>query len=252
MQRQDISKLMDLIADSSYIVALTGAGISTSAGISTFRGQDGLYSDSNFPGEKFFNYKSFLEDPSLFYTHIPRYLKLIEEAKPTPTHRLLKRLEELGKLKIVITQNVDGLHQQAGNTNVLDLHGNFLSYRCTKCRHKVEINPDLYAQVMQSNIPSCPVEDCDGVLRPEIVFFGEPVHGQEKALTEVQKADLLLVMGTSLSSYPAAELPGYLTIQTKLVIINLEPANYEERAQLVLHEDVNEVAFKTRLVKEEL
>jgi len=217
MQRENIDQLMDLIAHSSYIVALTGAGISKSAGIPLFRGKDGIYSDPEFPGEALFDYQTFLKDPSLFYSHIPKFLNYLKGSLPTPAHHFLKRLEDLGKLKAVITQNVDGLHQKAGNTNVLELHGNFRTYRCTQCRHQVDINEDLESQVMNGKIPKCPLEDCDGVLRPEIVFFGEPVNNLEKALTEVQKADLLLVMGTSLMVYPANQLPGYLSNNSKFV-----------------------------------
>lgn len=242
---------MEFIMKSNYIVALTGAGISTSTGISDFRGPNGLYKRKDIPAEKIFDLNYFREDPALFYKHIGSMMSTIKKAKPTKGHLFLKKLQDLGKLKTVVTQNIDGLHNRAGNTNVIELHGNFEKFHCVVCNH--EENPDdknykdILAKIKEKKVPKC--RKCKkGAMKPNVVFFGEYVRDLEKALTEVQKADLLITMGTSLTVYPASTLPGYLHDGSRLVIINNEETPYDIKAKVVLHEDIDEVVDKLKIL----
>lgn len=241
---------MDFIMKSQYIVALTGAGISTKAGIPDFRGPNGLYSRKDIPGENLFNFDIFRSDPTVFYTHVPELMDLCLKAEPTKGHLFLKKLEDLGRLKTVVTQNIDGLHQRTGNKNVIELHGNFEKFACIDCRTEIAKGTSDYDLIvksaMKNQVPKC--KHCGGIMKPNIVFFGEYVRDLEKALTEVQKADLLITIGTSLTVYPAAQLPSYIRDEAKLVIINNEETAYDGRAKVVLHEDIDEIVEKLKLV----
>jgi NAD-dependent deacetylase len=247
---QGMDLLMDLIQKSQYIVALTGAGISTKAGIPDFRGPDGLYSRRDFPAEKLFDLEYFKKDPSLFYSHIYELVDIFTNAKPTRGHLLLHKLEVLGKLKTVVTQNIDGLHQKAGNSYVIELHGNFDKFHCVLCMDEISHEDPHYSEIkkdiMDKKVPKC--RKCEGFYKPNVVFFGEYVRDLEKALTEVQKADLLITLGTSLSVYPAGMLPSYIKDESKLVIINEQETPYDGKAKVVLHEDIDTVADKLKLL----
>jgi NAD-dependent deacetylase len=246
MNLEGLDLLMDLISKAKYIVALTGAGISTNAGIPDFRSPKGFYSQPEIPGEEVFDIGYFKKDPSLFYKHIGVFLEGFMKAEPTKGHLFLKKLEDLGKLKCIITQNVDGLHEKAGNSYVIDVHGNFRNFFCMDCKTSVPLNEKILSEVKKKNVPKC--KSCSGVLKPEVVFFGEPVHALEKALTEVQKADLLITLGTSLRVYPVAQLPSYIDKDAKLVIINREETPYDNRARLVIYDDIDTVAQKLGLL----
>lgn len=239
-----IDLLMDLIPKSKYIVALTGAGISTGAGIPDFRGPNGLYSRTDVPGEKLFSIEYFKQDPALFYTYIADLFIPFQAAEPTKGHKFLKKLEDLGKLKTVVTQNIDGLHRKAGNSYVIEVHGNFDTFVCTgSFQHPVEpLNDRIAKCIVKKEVAKCAV--CGAALKPNVVFFGEPVQGLEKALTEVQKADLLIVLGSSLTVYPVAQLPGYLSEPQKLVIVNAQETPYDDRADAVIREDIDAVVDK--------
>jgi NAD-dependent deacetylase len=242
---------MEYIMKSNYIVALTGAGISTSTGIPDFRGPHGLYKRKDIPAEKIFDLNYFREDPSLFYKHIGPMLNAFKKAKPTKGHLFLKKLQDLGKLKTVVTQNIDSLHSRAGNTNVIEIHGSFDKFHCVNCNHEVlpedKNFKDILAKIKEKKVPKC--KKCKkGAMKPNVVFFGEYVRDLEKALTEVQKADMLICMGTSLTVYPASTLPGYLHDSSRLVIINQEDTPYDIKAKVVLHEDIDEVVDKLKIL----
>ncbi len=245
-----IDLLMDFIMKSNYITALTGAGISTNAGIPDFRGPNGLYSRKDIPADKLFDLVYFKEDQTLFYRYINELLDLIDRALPTKGHQLLKKLEDLGKLKTVITQNIDSLHQKAGNSNIIELHGNFEKYNCISCNFEINKNDPEFQNVLEKvkskTVPKC--SRCGNALKPNVVFFGEYVRDLEKALTEVQKADLLIVMGSSLTVYPAAMLPGYLNDKSRLAIINQFETPFDNKAKVVLHEDIDSVVEKLKLL----
>lgn len=241
---------MDLLMKSEYTVALTGAGLSTTAGISDFRGPNGLYNRKDIPGDKLFDIAAFKEDPSLFYRFIPELFGQINTAEPTAGHQLLAKLEKLGKIKTVVTQNIDGLHTRAGNKNVIELHGSMDRFVCTGCQKEfTRESPEdasIREKALKGEVPYCPT--CHASVKPAIVFFGEYVRDLEKAMTEVQKADLLIVMGSSLTVYPAGMLPGYLHDQAKLVIMNMQETPYDHKAKVLLREPIDEVVAKTRLL----
>ncbi len=247
---QGMDLFMDLIMKSSYIVALTGAGISTHAGITDFRGPNGLYSRKDIPADKIFDINYFKQDPALFYNFINDLLNLFEKAKPTKGHKFLKKLETLGKLKAIITQNIDGLHKKAGNSNIIELHGNFEKFYCIECNDEIYPDSPPYKKILSliksKKVPRC--QKCNGIIKPNIVFFGEYVRDLEKALTEIQKADLMITMGASLTVYPASTLPSYLADSSKLVIINNMETPFDTKAKVVLHEDIDDIVDKLKIL----
>lgn len=250
MVLQGIDLLMDFVMKSNYIVALTGAGISTKAGIPDFRGPNGLYARKDIPADKIFELEYFKNDPKLYYTYINELQDLIDKAKPTVAHQFLKKLENLGKLKTVITQNIDSLHHKAGNSQVIELHGNFDKYQCIGCYSEVLAGSpeyqDIQKHIQNKTVAVC--AKCGGSMKPNVVFFGEYVRDLEKALTEVQKADLLLTLGTSLTVYPAAMLPSYIHDKAKLVIINQGETPYDDKAKVVLHEEIDSVVERLKIL----
>jgi NAD-dependent deacetylase len=195
----DSQKLAELIQQSHYIVALTGAGASTSAGIPDFRGPKGIYVTRQYDPERTFDIEWFDSNPGYFFEFARDFLSTIDGIQPTRTHAFLADLERQGPLKALITQNIDGLHQKAGSSNVLEVHGSFQHGHCKHCGRGY-----AYEELKQK-IPHC--ETCGGVVKPDIVFYGEAVHGMDEAQSEARRADLFLVIGTSLTVYPAAMLP---------------------------------------------
>ncbi|MGC8765317.1 MAG: SIR2 family NAD-dependent protein deacylase [Brevinematia bacterium] len=250
MRTEALDVFMELIVKSNYIVALTGAGISTNSGIPDFRGPGGLYSREDLPFERLFSIEYFRGNPFFFYSNFSEILKSINNALPNKGHLFLKKLEDLGRLKVIITQNIDELHKKAGNSCVIELHGNLSRFVCLSCNNEVKRESDEYSLILDKallgNVPAC--FKCGGVLKPDVVFFGEYVHDLEKALTEVQRADLLLTMGTSLTVYPASTLPSYISETAKLVIINNQPTPYDEKAKVVLHDDIDTIVEKLKIL----
>lgn len=193
-----------MIRDSSCAVALTGAGLSTAAGIPDFRGPDGLYVTRRYDPDRVFEYGAFLADPEPFFEFSRDFLEVIEGVQPTATHRVLAALEQRGHLAAVVTQNVDGLHQAAGSERVLSIHGDYTTATCIGCGRGVSLE-DVRRLMADSRVPEC--ERCGGVVKPDLVFFGEAVRDLERAAQAVMAADLMLVLGSSLTVYPAAALP---------------------------------------------
>jgi len=195
-------ELLEKIKASQYVVALTGAGVSTESGIPDFRGPNGLY--SKYP-ENVFDIDYFYADPEGFYRFWREALFPMNEAKPNVVHTLLAELEAQRLLKAVVTQNIDGLHQKAGSKNVIELHGNIFEYCCAKCGRTQRF--ETVKKLLESNpVPRC---NCGGLIRPNIVFFGEslPMHALSEATLHAQECDLMIVLGSSLVVYPAAQLP---------------------------------------------
>lgn len=185
------------------VAALTGAGISTAAGIQDFRGPNGLYVTRRYDPETVFEINAFHRNPAPFYEFTRDFLSVIHTVEPTRTHRFLAALEAEGKLSAVVTQNIDSLHQKAGSQNVIPLHGDYWNSHCLSCG--AEFGLDYLEQaVLDEEVPHCP---CGGFIKPDVVFFGEPVHNLESAAAVVADSDLLLVLGSSLNVYPAAFLP---------------------------------------------
>ena len=200
-QTIDPEACADLIRRSQRVVALTGAGISTVAGIPDFRGPQGLYVTRRYDPEATFDIAAFRRDPAPFYEFTRDFLGVIHNIEPTFSHHFLADLEAQGKLAAVVTQNIDSLHQKAGSENVISVHGDYWTSHCLACRNGFEL-----AQ-MEEMVREAPVPPCGGVIKPDIGFFGEAVHDLDRAATAVAASDLLLVLGSSLAVYPAAFLP---------------------------------------------
>lgn len=200
------------------IIALTGAGISTESGIPPFRGKGGLW--ERFDPMEIAHIDSFMKNPARVWDILVREMKeIMDRAKPNDAHIGLARLEEMGKLSTIITQNVDGLHQVAGSTDVIEFHGNFAWQRCIKCDEKIATS-----EVSLKEIP--PKCACGGILRPDCVFFGEaiPEEALYRSFDLASTCDLMLVVGTSAVVQPAASLPAMARRSRATVIeINLEP-----------------------------
>ena len=239
---EGLDLLMDLITRSASIVALTGAGISTNAGIADFRGPKGFYTRKDIPTDKIFDIVHFRREPEIFYTYIGELVDSFIDAKPTKGHLFLKKLEDLGRLTSVITQNIDGLHHKAGNQNIIDVHGNFNFFNCMDCGDREDWDEDLRTAIREKRVARC--KKCGGVMKPNVVFFGEPVHDLEVALTEVQRSDLMICLGTSLTVYPVSELPSYLPDRSKLAIVNQTETPMDYKARVVLHDDIDQIVTK--------
>ncbi|MHA1978036.1 MAG: SIR2 family NAD-dependent protein deacylase [Candidatus Hodarchaeales archaeon] len=229
----------ELIENKSKIVAFTGAGISVESGIPDFRSSGGLWEKYN-PYE-YAEYSAFLKWPEKFWTMHSELAELVSSAEPNPAHIALVTLENLGKLKTVITQNIDFLHQRAGSSRVLELHGTGETASCLSCQKQFEraMVEKILEKVL---IPRCP--DCGGLIKPNVVLFSEPLPANvfEEAKRELMETDLLIVVGTSISVYPAAALPSLVSIKkTPVIIINDEPTSLDTSASVVIHGKAGEI-----------
>ncbi len=191
------------IARARHLVALTGAGVSTAAGIPDFRGPSGLYASGRYDADAVFRLERFLADSRPFWDFTRDLMAILDRARPTLTHRLLARLEAAGRLRALVTQNVDPLHQQAGSRNVISVHGSYATGRCLACGAAVDYGGMVRA-ARAAALPRC---TCGGALKPDVVFFGEPVHAIDAARREAEASDLLLVLGSSLAVFPACTIP---------------------------------------------
>ena len=231
----EILKLKQWVAESDNIVFFGGAGVSTESGIPDFRSVDGLYNQKwKYPPETILSHSFFERWPEEYY-RFHREKLVIEGVKPNRAHLRLAQLEREGKLKAVVTQNIDGLHQAAGSKNVLELHGSILRAYCSRCRKPYSAD----AMNHGTGVPRC---SCGGVIRPDIVLYEEPLDQEimSRALHYIRNADMLIVGGTSLNVYPAAGLIDYYRGQ-KLVLVNLSSTPYDRYADLVIHEKIGEV-----------
>ena len=229
-------QLQQWIKDSGKVGFFGGAGVSTESGIPDFRSVDGLYSQKyDQPPETILSHTYFVGHTGDFYRFY-RDKMLCLDAKPNAAHQKLAQLERAGKLKAVVTQNIDGLHQMAGSQVVYELHGSVHRNYCTKCRA-------FYgADFIQTGegVPLCPV--CGGLVKPDVVLYEEGLDQDtvEGAVRAIARADVLIVGGTSLVVYPAAGLINYYR-GNKLVLINRDPTPYDGRADLVIHDSIGKV-----------
>ncbi len=231
----NIEKLKAMIAESDNIVFFGGAGVSTESGIPDFRSVDGLYNQKwKYPPETILSRTFFDRDPEEYY-RFHREKLVIDGVKPNRAHLRLAELEREGKLRAVVTQNIDGLHQAAGSKNVLELHGSILRAYCSRCGKKYD--PDIINH--GTGVPRC---TCGGVIRPDIVLYEEPLDDAvvSAAVRYIREADVLIIGGTSLNVYPAAGLINYYR-GNKLVLVNLSETPYDSYADLVIHEKIGEV-----------
>jgi NAD-dependent deacetylase len=222
-----------LIGASKNTVAFTGAGISTGAGIPDFRGKKGIYATGQYP-PNIFDIEAFVKNPKIFYAYGRDFLEQEKHIRPTFTHSFLSALEHCGRLSRVITQNIDGLHQKAGTGSVIEMHGGYGRSHCLSCGQEYGL-AKLRAKVEQDWVPRC--DSCRGVIKPDIVFFGEPVRGFEDAEAAVARCELLLVIGTSLTVHPAAFLPQYA--RGKIVVVNKGSVHMDNDRAVIVDEDID-------------
>ncbi len=225
-----VPKLEELIRDSSNIVFFGGAGVSTESGIPDFRSVDGLYHQKfDYPPEVMLSHSFFLRHTEEFYRFYREKL-IVHGAKPNAAHLRLAALEREGKLKAVVTQNIDGLHQAAGSRRVYELHGSTLRNYCMKCGKFYDV--DFIDK--SEGVPRC--TECGGIVKPDVVLYEEGLDPDtlEGAVRAIQGADLLIVGGTSLAVYPAAGLLQYFRGRN-LVVINKQPTPADHMASLVLN-----------------
>ena len=230
--------LQDIIDKGRRIVFFGGAGVSTESGIPDFRSVDGLYNQKYaYPPE------TILSD-TFFYTHTEEFFEfyrdkmIFPDARPNAAHRKLFELEQAGKLRGIVTQNIDGLHRMAGNKLVYELHGTVYENTCLECGKKY----DLDFMMRSTGVPRCA---CGGVVKPDVVLYGESLDKYTimGACREISRADVLIVAGTSLTVQPAASFLDYFDGRD-LVVINRDATSADRRASLVLHEKVGEVLGK--------
>ena len=232
---EKIKKLKEWVAKSDNIVFFGGAGVSTESGIPDFRSVDGLYNQQwKYPPETILSHSFFSKYPEEYY-RFHRAKLVIEGVKPNRAHLRLAELECEGKLRAVITQNIDGLHQAAGSKNVLELHGSILRAYCSKCRRPYPADVINYG----TEVPRC---SCGGVIRPDIVLYEEALDQDilYRSVEYIRNADMLIVGGTSLNVYPAAGLINYYR-GNKLVLVNRSATAYDSYADLVIHDTIGEV-----------
>ena len=228
-------KLKELINGSNNIVFFGGAGVSTESGIPDFRSTDGLYhQEYDYPPETILSHSFFMRNPEEFYRFYKNKM-LCLDAKPNMAHKKLAELEKAGKLKAVITQNIDGLHQAAGSKEVLELHGSVHHNYCMKCGKSYDAEYMLHAE----GVPTC---SCGGRIKPDVVLYEEGLDMtvMARAIQAIQDADMLIIGGTSLIVYPAAGLIDYYR-GNKLVVINMSVTSQDKNADLVIQEPIGKV-----------
>ncbi|MBQ1275212.1 MAG: NAD-dependent protein deacylase [Cellulosilyticum sp.] len=233
--RMVIEKLKKIIQESHNIVFFGGAGCSCESGIPDFRSSNGLYSkklNRNFTPEQAVSHTFFMKYPEEFYDFYKKHL-IYPNAKPNDCHIALAKLEEMGKLKAVVTQNIDGLHQAAGSKKVYELHGSVLRNYCMKCHAFYDADYVMEAD----DVPKC--EKCGGTVKPDVVLYEEGLDDQviSGAIHAIAQADTLIIGGTSLVVYPAAGLIDYFKGK-QLILINKSTTSADQRANLVINEDI--------------
>ena len=233
--QEQVQIFLKWVKESSNIVFFGGAGVSTESGIPDFRSADGIYNqDYKYPPETILSHTFYIKKPDLFFEFYKNKM-LFPEAIPSTTHKKLVELEKDGKLKGIITQNIDGLHQKAGSKNVIELHGSVLRNYCEKCGMFYDDN-----YIIQSdNIPVC---SCGGRVKPDVVLYEEGLNENSlrEAIKLISEADVLIVGGTSLGVYPAAGLIDYYK-GNKLVLINKSATSYDKKADLLINDSLGKV-----------
>lgn len=233
-----VKKLQEMVDESRYIVFFGGAGVSTESGIPDFRSQDGLYSQTyKYPPEQMVS-RSFYDRHKKEFFDFYRDKMLALDAKPNPAHLKLAELEKAGKLKAVITQNIDGLHQKAGSQNVIELHGSVHRNYCRTCGRE-------YPGEFIRDCEGLPVCECGGEVKPDVVLYEESLNGGDinRAVKAISNADMLVIGGTSLVVYPAAGLVDYFKGKN-LVVVNKTETGRSERANLVITDPIGSMFEK--------
>ena len=241
LEKKNIQKAASLLFNSKEAIALTGAGISTESGIPDFRGEEGIW--KKYPIETFGTLESLLKNPGKFWEMAKKIAPNLFKAKPNLGHYALAELEDLDILKAVITQNIDELHQQAGSVIVYEVHGSINRFSCLGCRASYN-KEQIYRKLKKEKKtgPSC--DFCASPLKPSVVLFGEglPRFEMYQSQALAQKADIMLIAGSSLSVAPVCDLPLYtLREKGKLIIVNDEPTDLDEKAEVVIHHKIGRV-----------
>lgn len=236
--------LQEIIDKSRKIVFFGGAGVSTESGIPDFRSVDGLYNQKyKYPPEQILSHTFFVNKTEEFFDFY-RDKMICPNAKPNTAHKVLAKMEKIGKLSAIVTQNIDGLHTMAGSKKVLELHGCVNRNYCQKCGKMFDAEFILKSK----GIPRC---ECGGIIKPDVVLYEESLDDDvvSEAVREIRSCDTLIVAGTSLTVYPAAGMINYFR-GGKLVLINRDSTPYDSQADLVIHEKVGEVLGRIKLIGE--
>ena len=236
---EKIISLRDMIKDSDNIVFFGGAGVSTESDIPDFRSSDGLFSkklNKHFSPEQLVSHTFYVHYPEDFYAFYKDKL-IYPDARPNKAHKALAYLEKIGKLRAVVTQNIDGLHQMAGSKNVLELHGSVNSNTCQSCGYNMDLKEFLD---LEGLVPKCP--KCGGSVKPDVVLYEESLNEDTiiKTIKVISEADMLIVGGTSLVVYPAAGFLDYFKGR-HIVLINKAETSYDRRADLVINDSIGNV-----------
>jgi NAD-dependent deacetylase len=251
MEQRDLNQLIEfaakLVIEASKILVFTGAGMSTESGIPDFRSPGGIWSKYD-PSD--FLYQKIISDEGArekYWKMSAEYYGTMKSALPNPGHLAIKHLEDAGKLLALVTQNIDNLHQKAGNSveKIIEIHGNAFSVSCLNCGRKYE--RDLIEDRLRSGIKVPYCDDCSGILKPDTISFGQamPQDKVQESLRLARECDLCVVLGSSLVVYPAASIPAYaLEHGAKLLIINRDETPLDQTADLVIHESAGQVLPK--------
>lgn len=230
-----IAQLQEIISGSENIVFFGGAGVSTESGIPDFRSVDGLYSQQyRYPPEVMLSHTFYAEHTAEFFDFYRKKM-IFPEAVPNKAHRKLAELEQSGRLQAVVTQNIDGLHQQAGSRKVLELHGSVRRNYCERCRAFYDEQFILHS----TGVPTC---SCGGTIKPDVVLYEEGLDSRitQEAISSIARADVLIAGGTSLVVYPAAGMIDYFRGR-HLVLINRDPTVADRKASLLIQDKIGEV-----------
>ena len=240
--QNEIKKFADMIKECNNIVFFGGAGVSTESGVKDYRSEDGLYSTVKEYGvspERILSASFFKENPKVFYDFYKKYF--LSDVKPNDAHKSLARLEQCGKLKAVITQNIDGLHYSAGSKNIIELHGTAHKYYCSKCGHDCA---DASGIILSGQIPKC--DKCGGIVKPRVVLYEEMLDENNiiKAINYIKLADMLIIGGTSLAVSPANTFVEYFKGKY-VVMINKTATEYDAKVDLIIRDKIGDVLKKT-------
>lgn len=242
MNKEQLEKLKEYINESRNIVFFGGAGVSTESGIPDFRSKDGLYNQHDVQFEKYepeylLSRDCLYNNPKVFYEFYRQKMDT-RNIEPNITHKVLAKMEEMGKLKAIVTQNIDGLHQKAGSKNVFEIHGTTKRNYCSKC--KIEYHSDFIFNTKET-IPKC---ECRGLIRPDVTLYGEnlPEDAVNNAIKSICDADCLIIGGTSLKVYPAASFISYFSGR-HLIVINKEKLDVllNEKTDLMIEDSLGSV-----------
>lgn len=231
-----IKKLANMIKESNNIVFFGGAGVSTESNIPDFRSASGLFNEKlnkNFTPEQLVSHSFYIRYPEEFYKFYKDKL-VYKEARPNKAHIALAKLEKIGKLKAIVTQNIDGLHQMAGSKNVLELHGSIHRNYCTKCNKFFNLDEMLN---LDGIVPYC--DTCKNIIKPDVVLYEEGLDDNiiSKTISSISSSDLLIIGGTSLVVYPAASFINYFKGKN-IVLINKSKTPYDSKADLVINDSI--------------